>query len=62
MTSPGQLESVGIDLDALTIDQRQVLEGLSEQEFTTLASVRARVDSAGGDVEAHMGDKGAIFW
>jgi hypothetical protein len=63
MASRVQLESVGIDADALAADQRQVLEGLSEQEFTTLASVRARMGTAGGDVEAHMnGNQGAVFW
>jgi hypothetical protein len=61
VTSLEQLESVGVDVDALPSDQRQVLETLSEQEIATLSSVHARVN-AGSDVEGHRNDQGAIFW
>jgi len=58
-----QLTNAGIDLEAIPSGQQQVLASLTDQEATTLASIKRRLDEAGGDVEAHQNEKyGGVFW
>lgn len=44
----GALRAAGHPIDVLSTSQRDVLSGLSEQEVTTLNSIKERLDAAGG--------------
>jgi len=62
--SMATLTEAGIDFDTVPEPQRDVLASLSDEEAATLASIKTRLDEAGGDdVEAHNEVKyGGVFW
>jgi len=62
MPESSKLSELGIDPAQLTAEQRGVLNGLSDEEITTLASVRRRLDTAEGDVQGHSNDVGGLIF
>jgi hypothetical protein len=57
-----RLAAAGFSLHALTAQQRDVLSELSPEELALLVDIKARLEDAAPDVEAH-GDVagGALF-
>ena len=62
MSQSDKLSELGIDPALLSAEQRSVLNGLSDEEITTLASVKRRLDTADGDVQAHSTDFGVLIY
>lgn len=48
-----ELEANGFALSQLTEEQQGVLRDLTEVEFTLLLDIKARLDEAGPEVQAH---------
>ncbi len=53
MSQISKLSALGVDVDKLSGEQREVLSGLSAEEISVLTSVKQRLDAAGGDIEGH---------
>jgi hypothetical protein len=66
MTNPrntrADLENLGFALGALTEPQQQVLLDLSGEEMDLLLAIRARMDEAAPEVEAHGDIAGAALF
>ncbi len=60
--SESRYAAIEADPAKLTAEQRAVIDSLTETEFTLLASVRSRLDAAGGDVQGHAEGNGGTFW
>ena len=54
-----RLVQAGFPLLDMTAEQRAVLNALSDEEITLLIEVKARLDAAGSEVEAHGMSAGA---
>lgn len=57
-----RLRAAGINVDAATDGQREVLASLSPDEVSVLTAVRDRLAAEGFEVEGHMTDQGGLFW
>ncbi len=57
-----QLTSAGFDLSLLSDEQREVLLGLTEEEFELLADIKSRMDEAAPEVQAHGDLAGATLF
>jgi hypothetical protein len=62
MSQSDKLSELGIDPATLSPEQRNVLDGLSAEEISTLASVKNRLETAGGDVQGHSTDFGVVIY
>jgi hypothetical protein len=54
-----ELEARGFDLTPLTDEQREVLQGLSDEELTLLVDIRTRMEEVGPEVQVHSEIAGA---
>jgi hypothetical protein len=57
-----ELEAHGLDVRRLLPEQQDVLRDLSPDELALLADIRARLNEAGPDVEAHSEVAGAALF
>jgi hypothetical protein len=73
MLQNARLQAAGIDVAALSAEQRQVLDHLSAEELDVLVAVKKRLDEADGegdvdgdgdgDVEGHhFANRGGAYW
>jgi hypothetical protein len=62
MSYSDRLSKLDIDPGQLTSAQRGVLNGLSDEEFHVLASMKRRLDTVEGDVQAHSEDHGGLIF
>jgi hypothetical protein len=53
MSDSARLSALGINLDAATDAQRQVLTSLSPDELAIIGSIQERLNAASADVQAH---------
>jgi hypothetical protein len=56
MSQITKLQELGIDTAQLSVEQRSIMTALSTEELTVLADVKRRLETAGGDVQAHSDD------
>jgi hypothetical protein len=56
------LEAHGFPIGALTSEQQEVLLGLTIEELELLTDIRARLDEAGPDFQAHGEVAGAALF
>jgi hypothetical protein len=54
-----RLLQAGFPLLEISAEQREVLSGLSDEELTLLIQIKARLDEAGSEVQAHGLSAGA---
>jgi hypothetical protein len=54
MSDSARLSALGINLDAATDAQRQVLNSLSGDELAVISSIQERLTAASADVQAHL--------
>lgn len=57
-----ELIAAGFELHLLADEQREVLLDLTDQEFTLLADIKARMDEAAPEVQAHGELAGATLF
>lgn len=57
-----ELEAAGFELSLLAEEQRQVLLDLTDEEFELLTDIRARIDDAAPEVQAHSEIAGAALF
>lgn len=57
-----ELTAAGFDLTLLSDEQRAVLLGLTDEEFALLADIKARMDEAVPEVQAHAEIAGATLF
>lgn len=57
-----ELTAAGFDLTLLTDEQRAVLLGLTDEEFELLSDIKARMDEAAPEVQAHAEIAGATLF
>jgi hypothetical protein len=62
MADPDRFARLGLEVAFVTDEQLAVLESLSDEDLTLLADVKRRLEEAGGDVEAHGIEGGALLW
>jgi hypothetical protein len=62
MAQSDKLSELGIDPALLSADQRGVLNNLSAEEINTLVTVKQRMDTVDGDVQAHSNDVGGLIF
>jgi len=62
MSQSDKLSELGIDPAVLSAEQRSVLNGLSDEEISTLTSVKRRLETAEGDVQGHSNDVGVLIF
>jgi hypothetical protein len=56
MSEIAKLQALGIDTERLSAEQQSVLTALSPEELNVLGDVKRRLETAGGDVQAHSDD------
>ena len=56
-----RLDAIGLTSGA-SEEQRQGLSSLSEEEVSTLLSIKQRLEAAGPDVQGHADEVGWTFW
>jgi hypothetical protein len=57
-----ELEAHGLDVRRLPPEQQDVLRDLSSDELSLFVDIKARLDEAGPDVEAHSEVAGAALF
>jgi hypothetical protein len=57
-----ELEAHGFEVRRLPVEQQDVLRDLSSEELALLVDIKARLDAAGPDVEAHSEVAGAALF
>jgi len=66
MSRIDRLAAAGVDMAGLPDRHRQVLAGLSDEEFDVLVAVKLRLDSTedpDADVEGHtLAESGGLYW
>lgn len=67
MTTPHRrarhdLEAAGFDTTLLNDEQRAVLLDLADEEFALLVDIKARIDEAAPEVQAHTEIAGAMLF
>jgi hypothetical protein len=62
VSETSKLSELGVDPARLTTEQRNVLDSLSAEEISTIASVKRRLETAEGDVQGHSVDVGVLIF
>jgi hypothetical protein len=57
-----ELEAHGFDVRQLTAQQQDILRSLTSDEFTLLLDIKARLDAAAPEVQAHSEVAGAALF
>jgi hypothetical protein len=57
-----ELEAAGFDVEALPVEQQDVLRNLSAEEFALLIDIKARLDEVQPEVQAHSEIAGAALF
>lgn len=60
--TPAELELMGFPLSGLTVQQQDVLLDLTPEEADLLLAIKARMDQAAPEVEAHAEIAGAALF
>jgi hypothetical protein len=62
MSNLETLQHAGVAVEELSAEQKAVLSALSDQEIALLSGIKARLDGASGDVEAHTEVIGGVIF
>jgi hypothetical protein len=57
-----ELETLGLDVRALPVEQQNVLRDLSAEEVALLVDIRNRLDAVAPEVQAHSEIAGAALF